>query len=492
MTAPAAAAWEALLATALVGTERRAAPPAVLDLPLDAVEPAEARVLAAAAVLTARRRAGAVPHHDVEPLPIAPLDTRAPAGIGATQVLALLLGADVPVLGSSEIVHEWLVTAAQHDVRVPHAVLVALLDLATRDRTLREPLRAVLDARGTWLAARRAEWRWATGIAAAARELDHEWWTTATRSDRLAALRAVRERDPDAARELLVATWASESAGERAELLAPLAVGIGPADEPFLEAALDDRSKLVRAAAVPLLDALPTSRRAARMAARVTPLVGVAGRGRNRALEFANPPRPDDAGRRDGIGDNKPAGVTQREWWLVQMVGGAPLAIWPSHLGVTRDEVARLAAEDDAFFEGLQRAALAQRDPEWITALFAYHPSAELLAGLDAATASAALLGAIDALDDQALALRLRRTAGPWSDALSAALVTRWRQAGDKLLAWAVPEEGATRLAASTSDAVDAWRGALSPTTQLAVRVASLHHALTLRRTIHDQMEPDR
>lgn len=493
MTREASGSWDALLATALVGTERRSAPHVVLDRPLDRVGPPEARVLAAAAVLTARRRAGTRPRTGREALPVAPPDEREPAGRGATQVLGLLLDAEVPVLGGNEIVHEWLVTAAGAGVRAPHTVLVPLLELATRNRTLRAPLRAVLDRRGEWLAAHRAEWRWASSEATGSAPLAHEWWTIATRAERLAALRTARADDADAAREFLARTWAAEPAVARAELIAALAVGLGPADEPFLEATLDDRSKLVRAAAVPLLEALAPvpSRRAERMAARVLPHVVVAKRRRTATLEVADVSRPDDAARRDGIGDDKPAGVTQREWWLVQIVGGAPLSIWEPHLGLARDDIARLADADDAFFEGLQRAALAQHDTEWITALFARRPSAELLAGLDADAASAALLHAMDGLDHEALALRLRRVRGPWSTALSEALVARWRAAGDKLLAWALPDEAATRLAVVTSEAVEAWRGALAPSTQLATRVAALHHALTLRRTIHDQMGPD-
>ena len=71
--------------------------------------------------------------------------------------------------------------------------------------------------------------------------------------------------------------WETDSAQDRALAVAALAVGLGPADEPFLERCLDDRAKGVREEAQRLLDRLPGSARAARMAARLRPLISVSG-----------------------------------------------------------------------------------------------------------------------------------------------------------------------------------------------------------------------
>ena len=59
--------------------------------------------------------------------------------------------------------------------------------------------------------------------------------------------------DADAARELIRTGWDTAAAGERTMFLAVLAGQLGPADEPLLEAALDDRSQDVRAWAAYLL-----------------------------------------------------------------------------------------------------------------------------------------------------------------------------------------------------------------------------------------------
>ena len=55
----------------------------------------------------------------------------------------------------------------------------------------------------------------------------------------------------------------------RASLVTALHVGLSEADEPFLEACLDDRATGVRTAARHLLAELPLSHRADRMAERV-------------------------------------------------------------------------------------------------------------------------------------------------------------------------------------------------------------------------------
>lgn len=313
-------------------------------------------------------------------------------------------------------------------------------------------------------------------------------WRTGTRAERIALLVATRRRDPEAGRALLASTFASESAADRAELLGALVVGLSPADEPMLEAALDDRARGVRAVAARLLDGLRGSARAQRLAARAAACLAVAGKGRRAELAVTPPTKLDDATRRDGIDDAKPGGTTLRRWWLIQMIGGAPLSVWPEHLGLDVDRIAALAVDHDEVYEGLQRAALAQHDHAWTVALFTHWPSAELLDGLAPDAASAALLGVIDTLDEQALALRLRRVGAPWSRALSDAVVARWSQRGARLLAWAIPDEAATRLDTATLDAVEHWRDTVPEQTQLLARIRALHHALALRRTIAEEL----
>src|SRR5206468_3036992 len=111
-------------------------------------------------------------------------------------------------------------------------------------------------------------------VAAAGRTASDETtrrYATAGRADRLALLEAVRSSEPARGRDLLASTWARDPAADRAALVGLLAVSLSDDDEPFLEAALDDRSANVRQIAAELLARLPNSRRSARMAARLRP-----------------------------------------------------------------------------------------------------------------------------------------------------------------------------------------------------------------------------
>jgi hypothetical protein len=102
-------------------------------------------------------------------------------------------------------------------------------------------------------------------------------WSGLKAADAATELEQLRRSDPAAARDRLAEHWDSISAKERAAHLGILGSGLGPEDEVLLERALDDKAKTVRDAALALLDRLPASARAQRMAARLTALLRVKG-----------------------------------------------------------------------------------------------------------------------------------------------------------------------------------------------------------------------
>src|SRR5437762_1943286 len=77
-------------------------------------------------------------------------------------------------------------------------------------------------------------------------------WETSPRAARELLLQQLRSTDPARAREQLAQTWETEGADERAAFLATFRTGLSLDDEPFLESALDDRSKVVRRTAADL------------------------------------------------------------------------------------------------------------------------------------------------------------------------------------------------------------------------------------------------
>lgn len=368
--------WEELVTAALLGTDRRRG-----GGPAGSPE----ALLGAAAVHTLRRRAGLRPA-EAGPRPDpAPRDPRPAPPVAARQRLAQLLAGRTGA-GSggrrgaapdlTELLPQWLAAAGRHGYRAPAALVPALMDAARARTDLRPQALALAGARGLWLARLNPDWRFALrGGAAGAGELPdvtdragvERLWQEGLFAERVALLGAVRAHDASAAPRLLATTWATERAEDRLMFLDSLRVGLSEADEPFLEAALGDRSRNVRATAAELLSALPGSALAGRMAERALACVGPEG---------VNPPAECDAGMlRDGVVRNPPAGRGERAWWLGQLVEAAPLSCWPERFGGLgpAEIVALPVAEGEGWREELHaawcRAAVRQRDAEWSRAL---------------------------------------------------------------------------------------------------------------------------
>ena len=454
--------WEGLLGTAMVGTGRRGLPDDVLDgvAEVDAEGP-EATVLASAAVLGAYRRAGWTPprrHGALDP-PAEP-DDRPVCSPAAAQVLELLLSRDIRVDGGNELlVGHWLRTCARAGQRPPARLVVALLQQATANRGLREDVAAVAGPRGAWLARRNPRWSWAAPVDAGDAE---ERFATGTWPERLAVLIALRRTDPAAARARVEAVWHDEQAATRAGLVDALAVGLSDADEPFLESTLDDRAVTVRAAAAALLDRLPSSRRAKRMAERV------------RDLEL--PDELDAEARRDGITDQREHGHGRKASWLIQMLGAAPLGEVPDDL----------ATADSELIVGWTRAALRQRDERWLVALARARPTPELVAALPTEKAIAVLDR--ESTIDARFAGLLAACPGPWPARFSEDIVARLRETKTEGALTLAFQTLATNLHHAALPAVEAWIED-TPTDRRARRrtLRGLAHALTIRRTIEQE-----
>jgi hypothetical protein len=310
-----------------------------------------------------------------------------------------------------ELLPQWLATANARGYAPPPQVLPALLDAARGRTDLRPAALEFAGPRALWLARLNPDWRFALralpgGGAALPRpeETDRvrRLWEEGLFAERVALLAAVRSREPDTARELLTTTWATERAEDRLMFLDSLRTGLGPRDEPFLEQALADRSRNVRATAAELLSALPESALAARMAVRAATCVAL-DRTRPEPALVVEAPHECDAGmERDGVAPRPPAGRGERSWWFGQLVEAAPLATWPTRLGGrTPEQIVALPVADDwqgELHAAWCRAAVRQGDPAWSRALLG-PPSAPEAGGPGAVSLAerAKLLGTLPA-----------------------------------------------------------------------------------------------
>uniref|UniRef100_UPI002A83D073 DUF5691 domain-containing protein n=1 Tax=Streptomyces sp. CRN 30 TaxID=3075613 RepID=UPI002A83D073 len=386
-------------------------------------------------------------------------DARPPLPPAAARRLAQLL-ADRPGTGSGgrrstapdlmELLPQWLATANARGFAAPPEALPALLDAARGRTDLRPAALAFAGPRALWLARLNPDWRFALRAAPGggarlpdSRDADRvrRLWQEGLFAERVALLASLRAREPVAARELLQSTWATERAEDRLMFLDSLRTRLEAADEPFLEEALGDRSRNVRATAAELLTALPGSALAARMADRAGSCVAV-DHTRDAPVIVVEPPHECDAGmERDGVVAKAPAGRGERSWWLGQLVEGAPLGSWSRRLGGrTPEDIVVLPVADDwqgELHAAWCRAAVRQRDADWSRALLG-EPSvpqaagpgavslaerAKLLATLGAGERSAWVAGFIAAHGLSEAFQLLGVCAVPWSAELGRAVV---------------------------------------------------------------------
>jgi hypothetical protein len=383
--APSPGAWEELVTTALLGTERRTPPgcPPGRDAPRG--------LLDAAAVETVRRRAGLLPGRAARPPEPATEDPRPSLPAAAARRLAMLLAGRPGAGGGGrrgtapdlmELLPQWLATANARGFAAPPELLPTLLDAARGRTDLRPAALTFAGPRAVWLARLNPDWRFALratpgGGAALPHPEDTEriqrLWQEGLFAERVALLSAIRAREPAAARELLATTWATERAEDRLMFLDSLRTGLAADDEPFLEQALTDRSRNVRATAAELLSALPGSALAARMAVRAWACVAVDRTRDLPTLTIEAPHECDASMERDGVVPKPPAGRGERSWWFGQLVEATPLGTWPGRLGGrTPQEIVALAVADDwqgELHAAWCRAAVRQGDAAWARAL---------------------------------------------------------------------------------------------------------------------------
>ncbi|MFJ5828654.1 DUF5691 domain-containing protein [Streptomyces sp. NPDC093089] len=382
----AARAWEELVTSALLGTDRR--PPAALAGTEAGRLPGA--LLDEAALHTVRRRAGLRPGAAVAPPDAAPGDRRRtlPAAAG-TRLEQLLAGRAAPSPAGrrgaapdlAELLPQWLALANELGYKAPPAALPALLDAARARTDLRPQALRLAGPRGLWLARLNPEWRFALRGTAGGGGLpspeDAEGvralWDEGLFAERVALLSAVRTDDPAAGLALIASTWSTERAEDRLMFLDSLRTGLSDADEEFLEAALSDRSRNVRAIAAELLSALPASALAGRMAGRAATCVGLDRTAGSPTIAVEAPHECDAAMQRDGLVATPPAGRGERSWWLGQLVEAAPLSCWPARFGGrSPEEIVALPVADDWQAElhaAWCRAAVRQRDAAWSRAL---------------------------------------------------------------------------------------------------------------------------
>jgi hypothetical protein len=389
------ASFEKLVQAALLGTERQAPPApsgetaaANLQQQVDASN-RETCLLSMAALAGLHERAGSLPpQSDAIAMIPAPSETAPHASEHAGNALTRLLKAEFgPV--SNDLRNEWFALAASANQLALAEALPLLLELGSTKPEIRESLLPVLGERGRWLAKQNSAWHWVHSV-----EGDEESaWHTGEPPERAAYLHRLRRIDPAKARELLGSTWKAESPEDRAKFLGTFEDGLSGADEDFLEQALGDKRKEVRAAASQLLVRIPNSNFLGHLKSAALKFLRLVPAGKGHLLKRAKSAsiEIDLAAVEENTlpaASKVPKGIGEKAWVVIQHLELLPLTTWTDAWKLSAAELieASLAGEwKNDLLDGWIRAAIQQSNAEWAGALF---PAAlaedknECLAGL--------------------------------------------------------------------------------------------------------------
>jgi hypothetical protein len=349
---------KALAPAAVIGAERGGGSPG--------------KVLAEAARAAVHARAGYKPTPVKAELPACPRDATPAATGGTAAVLQRLL--NDPDAG---LIEEWAQLAQARRQRVPDGSVPALIDWWSRQPRRSEAVFAVLGQRGLWLASLNPDWRKPVALSEIPPNAE-ELWSTGTGPERAALLKTIRRHDPARGLAIVKSTWSADGADDRCKFVEALERGRSMADEPFLEAALDDRSKLVRRAAAAVLGRIIGSGLRARMTDRARRIIRVErqrkGLLRREVVTVAleRPQAFDPSWERDGVEEAVAGGgMGQRAWWSHQILRYTDLAAWSELSGLAPAALLESLDKDDAqdVSNALTHAAIASGDLVWAEAL---------------------------------------------------------------------------------------------------------------------------
>ncbi|TYZ05901.1 hypothetical protein FY528_20340 [Hymenobacter lutimineralis] len=362
--------WQRLQRLGLLGTRQSPGElPQVpgFTLPEATSDYREKQALLTAGVLSVIRKAGYQPATSQKPAEaVAAPETQDALGTNGTQLLQQLLEGQYP-----ELLPEFLAALAENQRRVPHQLLVQLLEHARTRSQLHRAAAAVLGQRGAWLASQNPAWQ--ALLAASEQATEETAWETGTIGQRALFLEALRRREPAHARELLAPVLPQEPAKHQAQLLAMLQEGLSIDDEPLLTQYLAAKSKEVRQTVLPLLVRLPDSTLTEGHWQRAEPLVQLKRNLLSKKLLVELPATDwDKTWLLDGIEQKDSRFPGEKAALLGQLLALIPPRRWSEHWNLSPSKSLDLAAGTEwaaLLLTAWAEAAVLHQDPAWAEAL---------------------------------------------------------------------------------------------------------------------------
>lgn len=363
--------WQALVKTALIGTEKTPIPKALRDelekLGLDTSDISNEQLILEAAAIYARLQKAASSPPVYDGAFFSPIKQKEEAvSTLATQFLDRIINGNYGML-----LDEYLRLVSVNEKVLPAVHLPQLLNAAVTNEKLWVKVKSVIGKRGYWLIGLNPDWKTLAAIT------DSENWATGRKFERLALLKYLRKEQPDVARQLLTDTWDEESVADQVHFLKIFEVGLEKADESLLEQALDSSRKEVRQVAASLLVKLPNSAWQDRMTKRLEQLINIKTRKtKGEKLDIQLPESITDDMKRDGIDarkTQKKGGV--RAARFLQIMSYVPPTFWTEQLATTPEKIIKIFARSEWYqllLDGIIGANIHNPDQEWIKTILSF------------------------------------------------------------------------------------------------------------------------
>jgi len=360
--------WEALSKIALLGTDRTAISPELLQqlqtlgIPPD-MDPAM-MVIKAAAILQAQRKAGLITPKWTDQIPSMDFSkTEMHASSRSSRHLQLILDDT-----HAAALEEFLQLMHTSGKTIAPLFIPILLELALTDGAIRGFILPLIGERGKWLVGQNPKW----AVHFAPAQLDS--WETASLEERLFIFHQLRINQPQEALALLTKDWAELESKNKGAFLSKMQTGLSNSDESFLEDCLYETRKEIRQLAANLLARLPNSALSQRMWERIQDFVQIKKNQLKKEQAIITlPDNIDETMLRDGIDPRhqwKSGGLKASR--LGQMIAVVPPKRWEKEFSKKPVELIQLFLQSDwavLFLQAFSQAAILHQDQEWMEAI---------------------------------------------------------------------------------------------------------------------------
>lgn len=315
--------WEKILQAAIVGSERTHFEPAVQDaLRQYGIDPEDLppRVILSGAATLYPLRKLQLPLEAFE----TPLPEPAPEEDDAQQLPPKSLGQLQKILTGTyrRALPEFVQLLKQRNWIIPPEFLPRLLEDSRKDPELWTAIRPLMGLRAAWLIAQHPDWRTLLP------QTDPADWPKAHMEERQLIVAQLRQTMPELALPLLESIWEDLHYRQKVDFLRLLAVGLSPADEPFLESCREDSRKEVRIEATELLLRLPESRLLQSLFDYLLPYFQL--RKKGKTLDIILPDEIPEEALLEGLISGKKQGKSKslKLHWVMESAARIPPAFW--------------------------------------------------------------------------------------------------------------------------------------------------------------------